>query len=1321
MHKLVPDFVLRKMSQRQDKGQFQAVCLFVDTSGFTPLTNALMAEDMAGVEVVADVLAAVFTPLVQFIYEQGGFVAGFAGDAFKAIFPFASFPEGQALARATVAAWRIKQHLTQQATIDTRFGTFDFAVKVTMAAGEVTWAIWRQAAAETAVHPPSGQRAVYYFEGPALAQCLEADAFAAAGEIVLTSAVALALPETAVTLKPVEPYYRLQDVADGYVASFPPVADQETAIDETFAAAFFSEELHSLPTQGEFRQVVTLFVNLQSLPHEPEFVQELFQLLNQYGGYLCRIGRIGAQDPGGTLLLFWGAPYSYENNVARALQFILDLQAVVAVPLKAGITTNLAYAGFIGSPQREEYTCHGTYVNLAARQMVAASWDEIWLDEETTRQADPIFNLATGGEVQFKGFVEKRPIFLLQGQREVTDDTFYRGVMVGRQVELARLETAVRPLQVGRFGGVVTIRGDAGVGKSRLIHEFLAQTNILETTTYALCQTDDILRQSLNPFRYFLRDYFQQSPLASTEENKERFNQLLDRLIKDTQHEALQAELWRTRSFLGALINLHWPDSLYEQVEPRFRFSNTLAALKTLIQAESLRQPLILHLEDAHWLDVDSQTFLANLTNNVEDYPFLLMVTARPLPNETAFLETLVPAEVLQASINLNMLTETETAQLAAERLRGSVSPTLVELLTDRAEGNPFFVEQILLYLRERALLKRNGQGWEPIVDGSAATDLPTNIRTVMVSRLDRLPAKVKHTVQTASILGREFSLPILSQMMPAEMAVTNQVRDAETAVIWTAISDERYRFHHALLRDAAYEMQLQAQRRHLHQQAAVTIERLYTADLSPYYGELAYHYEYASVIDKACYFLKQAGDMAQTAYQNEAALDFYNRLLALLPSIVSSPGNDLSLPDEAAIGASAFPTAALMSDALLEKGKVLRLIGQLSLAQEALTAAFDKARQIQDEARQSGVNIELSILLEDMGLDDEGLHHARQALTYYEAAADKKGETAARHQIANIFNHMGDHDQARIQFHQLLEMAEAASDHHFMARILNSLGISYSQKGEYARAERYYKQAISLSREGDLPVPLSSTLGNLAIAYWYQKKYDQALAVAKEAQQLNKAIGNRQGYVFTLGNMAAIYSSLREWDKALDYDEQALQIAQELGQKQTVAILLGNIANIYRQQKAYEQALAYYNKAISRFRAIKADYFACMPLVYKAKILFIQGEYAAAQQINREGVQMAERTNRKEVLFDGQINAAKLENVLGQADKARQQLLDMLAEAEDDSDRGRLHYELWCMDKQSEHGRLALTIFQHLEATGGLSSEHKDRLSELEADLPLG
>src|SRR5690606_20921189 len=144
--------------------------------------------------------------------------------------------------------------------------------------------------------------------------------------------------------------------------------------------------------------------------------------------------------------------------------------------LRAGVTTDRAYAGFVGSPRSEEYTCHSIHVNLAARHMVAAGWGEIWLDQNTADRAQADFIVESLGARPFKGFAERRLVYSLLGRREEVAETFYEGELVGREAELAQLREWLTPIRRGRFGGAIYITGEAGMGKSRLVHEFQRQT-----------------------------------------------------------------------------------------------------------------------------------------------------------------------------------------------------------------------------------------------------------------------------------------------------------------------------------------------------------------------------------------------------------------------------------------------------------------------------------------------------------------------------------------------------------------------------------------------------------------------------------------------------------------------------------------------------------------------------------------------------------------------------------------------------------------------------------------------------------------------------
>lgn len=329
-HALTPQFILDRARSGQSSGTLDAVCLFIDLSGFTPLTIALMAYGTEGAEVLARVLAGVFEPLIDSVYEHGGFTAGFAGDAFKAIFPIQIENERDRLdtyLHALAAAWEIRQHLTENPHQTTRFGDFRFTGKVCAAAGDVNWQIWRDVE-----NSERSQTAAALFGGEALRACMSIDPYASTGEIVVAESVRKALPESLMHVTPVGAHFRVDqlDVPQSDTRSpertESPVSDRRTVT----AKAFYPAWLLTSRIQGEFRQAVTVFINFERHFTDAElarFQPVLFQLIDQYDGFLGRIGQIGDKDNGNTLLLFWGAPTGSERDANRALRFLLDLRA----------------------------------------------------------------------------------------------------------------------------------------------------------------------------------------------------------------------------------------------------------------------------------------------------------------------------------------------------------------------------------------------------------------------------------------------------------------------------------------------------------------------------------------------------------------------------------------------------------------------------------------------------------------------------------------------------------------------------------------------------------------------------------------------------------------------------------------------------------------------------------------------------------------------------------------------------------------------------------------------------------------------------------
>jgi class 3 adenylate cyclase/predicted ATPase len=1179
MHRLVPDFILEQYAAGQVSGSFEAAGLFVDISGFSAITDALMSHGQHGSEVLAVVMRAIFDPLIQSVYEQDGFVVTFAGDAFTALFSLDSSP-GAVQRRALAAAWHIQERMAALAEQATPYGTFSLAAKVGVAVGDVRWGI---------VSSDDGDRAAYYFQGPAIEEPVAAELVAGPGQVILTPDLYEAVRRL-VTAEATAGHYRLTGVR-GPLPGPQPV--DLPPIDLDIADRFYPHGLATRPYSGEFRHAISLFINLPTVRTTTQlaiFMRSLFTLQDRYGGLL---NRLDFGDKGSNLLLFWGAPVAYENDVERALNFILDLQTQTSIPINAGVAYRIAHAGFIGSPLREEYTCFGRGVNLAARFMTAAPRGEIWLDEATARRAETHFEVEFEEEMAFKGFAEGQRVYVLFERKEKVE-TFFEGKLVGREAELAQLAEFVAPLWEGRYAGAAVIWGDPGIGKSRLVHEFrtspvFARADVL----WALCQADEILRKSLNPFRYWLRRYFGQSEQQSDARNKRNFNRKLDGLLAATEDAHLASELDHTRSCLGALVNLRWPDSLYEQLDAPGRYENTFVALGALVRAESHQQPLLLIIEDAHWLDDDSRTFLPRLADTLaaerghERYPVAILAAARPEGRGLPGGEALSGLE-----INLGGLSREALGDLALGQLDGPAGPPLLDLLEERAEGNPFFAEQILHYLQEEALLVRAEDGWRTR-ETNHRSPLPGDVRVVLVARLDRLVDEVKEAVQTAAVLGREFEVRLLARMLEsaetfsaadtaaAEFAgdVSRLVAEAEQQAIWSALSELRYIFKHALLRDAAYRMQVRARRQALHSLAVDVLESVYAADLSPHYAELAYHAEQARLTDKAVRYLQLAGDAAARNYANTEAIAHFDRALTLLETLPPTAERDrqelalqiaLFAPIAGTKGygapelGKAYTRAQELSERAGEPGQVFLVLyglwghnlvqGDMKIAGELATQCLALAQKIQERA----------LLMEGHRMMDEtalysgewipARQHVERTLSLYDpqlhrahvtAYGQDPGVASLSHGSWILWN-LGYPDQARNMGQQALALGEESSHPFSLGFALCYVAGLHQFCRERQRVEELAEAAIRLSTEHGLVLWLTVTTALQGWALADRGQREEGIAKMRQGLADYQAIpqGLHQPYLMAL--LAEAYGGVGQPAEGLTLLDEALALVDQ-------------------------------------------------------------------------------------------------------------------------------------------------------------------------------
>jgi predicted ATPase/class 3 adenylate cyclase len=1155
--------------------------MFLDLSGFSTMTDVLMGHGQHGAEVLASLMHGVFDPLVESVFDYGGKIVGFAGDGVMALYPVESEARSTAL-QALTSAYVIQNRLREHPVRQTTYGKFSVSAKIGLAIGSVSWGI---------LPSSDGTQATYYFRGSAVDESAESEQQAGAGDILLTRGI-WQLLRAEIDVSPCNSFQRFEkfrvELPRPSRVKFPP-------IDLGIARRFMPEDVIAHDMRGEFRQIVNLFMRFPDLADRQlrDLMSRVFDLRNKYGGLL---NRIDFGDKGCNLLLLWGAPVAYENDIARALNFLLDLKSRVDFPITSGVTYYIAHAGYLGSALCEDYTCYGWGINLASRFMMSAASGETWVDDRIARRVSRRFEIEFLGSQLFKGFAVAQKVHRLSG-RKPTLEPVYQGELVGREKELAQLARFIEPLWQNRFAGLLLVSGDAGVGKGRLVYEFRSSKMFEgKKILWAVCQSDQILRQSFNPLRNWLSGYFGISSHQTLERRKQSFDAKLDELIASVTDAELVHELDRTRSVLGALLDLHWDDSLYEQLDPEGRYNNTFLALIALLKAESLRQPIVVFLEDLQFMDNDSKDFLPRLKRAIlaagETYPLAMIVTTRP---SSVSLEQ----ELINARIDVRGVSRPAVARLSETILGGPAAPELVNVLLKRSEGNPYFVDQIIRYLQEENFLETSNKGWA-LVKRLRDDFLPGDIRSLLVARLDQLAREVKECIQTASILGREFEILVLSEMLHEDQNVQVYVGEAEKAAIWAPLNEIRYIFSHGLLRDAAYEMQMQSRRQQLHHLAVEALESLYAEELKTRYAELAYHSAQADLRSKACHYYTLAGESAAEQYQNRQAIEYFTSALAFTPPEDLTAQFDLlaarvELFNRRADRASQFNDLDALDKLARRLGDHDRLAKMLMLRALYFYMLGNYLDAIDDASRAESLSEAIAetdlaflaqttwfVALLRLGRLGEAMQRAQNTLQRVRKVGNRREEARVLNAMGLIALEQKDPATAESLLVKALNIGRETKDLSMEAKALGNLALcETSVKGNYALARHYHEQSYRIAREiGDRNAE-GVALGNLGFTAGLQgdfaaahQYYEQALALARET-------GNRYHQTYTLINLSAFSEMQNHGPRALRYAEEAADLARKAGDRSGEAWALHYMGHAYLLLNHLQEAQNAYQRSV--------------------------------------------------------------------------------------------------------------------------------------------
>ncbi len=660
---------------------------------------------------------------------------------------------------------------------------------------------------------------------------------------------------------------------------------------------------------------------------------------------------------------------------------------------------------------------------------------------------------------------------------------------------------------------------------------------------------------------------------------------------------------------------------------------------------------MVIEFEDGHWLDSDSLAAIDVLTRNVADYPICLLSTLRY--NDDGSKTTFALKGIQTLEIDLQDLSPEDVKLCAESELKGKISAELHTLLVQKTKGNPFYVQQMVLYFVENEIIALRENLWQPVFE---TLKLPNTINAVLIARIDRLSRKVREIVKVAAVIGREFDVLLLSAVLKQD--VIYQIKIVEQSQIWDELQELHYIFKHALIRDTAYQMQLRARLRELHQLTAETMEELYAENLTERYADLAFHYEKAEVSAKAINYLGKAGDQAKARYQNQQALDLYDRLLSNLKGYATLVAEDLS---------------GVEIDTLLKKGDILELTGEWKECQRICEEALRLSEQRKDKRRIGQTNLLSGI----------------------------------------IFRRTGKYDKAMTYFKQAMEMFEAVNDRAGIGLVFKGIGMVYDYRGDYDVAMAYYEKALKMSEELGDALGIAKYANNIAIVYDLEGDYNTAMTWYQKSLQISEELGEKLERSRVLNNIGENLRLQGDYDTAMMYYQKALKIHEKLGEKLSIAIALGNIGHVYKAQGDCDRAMACYDRAIAILKDLGNKYYLCEFLIDKAEALFLLECYDEAQALNAEGTQIAEEVGEKEYIVKGAVLSAKIAFALGNEDAPRR-LDDMLQQTQDDAEITALHYELWKMTHTEDHRQAALNLYQTLYKTTP-NIDYKTRMEELQ------
>ncbi len=858
---------------------------------------------------------------------------------------------------------------------------------------------------------------------------------------------------------------------------------------------------------GERKQVTVLFADMKGsmellADRDPEearklldpVVEHMMEAVHRYEGTVNQV-------MGDGIMALFGAPLSHGDHAVRACYAALRMQESVnryadgvrrtegvPIQIRVGLNSGEVVVGSIGNDLKMDYTAVGQTVHLASRMEQMATPGSVLMTPDALRLAEGYVQVKSLGPVSVKGLTEPVEVYEVTGvgaARSRLQAAAARGLtrFVGRDAETEQLRKALEQARADH-GQVVGVVGEPGLGKSRLFFEFIHSHR---TQGWLILESGSVSYGKATPYLPvidLLKAYFK---IQDRDDQREIREKVTGKLL--TLDKSLESTL---PAFL-ALLDVPVDDPMWQALDPFQRRQQTLGAVKRLLLRESQVQPLILLFEDLHWIDSETQAMLESLVESLPTSRLLLLVNYRPeyqhgWANKTYYTQ-----------LRLDPLPPESAGEILNSVLGNDHGlQSLKQLLIERTEGNPFFLEESVRTLVETKVLagERGNYHLEKKVE---STQVPATVQAVLAARIDRLPIDEKQLLQSAAVVGKDVPFSLLqaiTELSDEELRHgLTHLQAAEFLYETSLFPDLEYTFKHALTHEVAYGSLLHERQRALHSRIVEAIEALYPDRLIEQVERLAHHAARGEVWGKALTYLRQAGAKADARSANREAVSYFEQALTALTH----------LPDDR------------------------------ETREEAIDLHFD-----------------LRISLAALGERERVLEHLRAAEALANALGDERRLARVNEYNARELSAQGEYEQAVTACERAIAMARSLDDYGLEVRATFYLGWAYYCLGNYPKAVEAQRRnlvpvdnPVVRERFGSVGFPFANSRNALALALAERGEFVEAVARGTEAIQIAEAVGHPSSVAVVYRGMGHLHLRRGDLHQATLALEHALELCQ--------------------------------------------------------------------------------------------------------------------------------------------------------------------------------